>query len=43
MKLKNIKVKLTDRDRLILTKYANDNLCTDLHGNGCNINKASKN
>lgn len=43
MKMIKIKVKLTDRDRLILSKYTNDNVCTDLHGNGCNINKASKN
>lgn len=41
MKLSKFKVRLTDRDKLILSKYTN--ICTDLHGNGCSINALSKN
>lgn len=29
------KVKLTEKDKLTLSKYLNT--CTDLHGNGCGI------
>lgn len=28
-------IKLTEKDKLTLAKYLN--VCTDLHGNGCNL------
>ena len=35
MKLRNLKVKLTERDKLTLLKYLD--VCTELNGNGCNL------
>ncbi|NLL06728.1 MAG: hypothetical protein GX270_13310 [Clostridiaceae bacterium] len=40
MKLRRLKVKLTEKDKLTLMKYIN--VCTDLHGNGCNIQALEK-
>jgi len=35
MKLKKIKVRLNEKDKLILSKYID--VCTDLHGSNCDI------
>ncbi len=35
MKLKKLNVRLTEKDKLILSKYID--ICTDLHGSNCNI------
>lgn len=40
MKLRKIKVKLTEKDKLTLMKYIN--ICTDLPGNGCSIKDLDK-
>ncbi len=40
MKLRKLKVKLTEKDKLTLMKYIN--ICTDLHGNGCSIKALEK-
>ena len=40
MKLRKLKVKLTEKDKLTLMKYIN--ICTDLPGNGCSIKALDK-
>lgn len=40
MKIRKLKVKLTEKDKLTLIKYID--VCTDLHGNGCNAEVLDK-
>ncbi len=40
MKLRSEKVKLTEKDKLVLLKHIN--VCTDIGGYGCSIMKAKE-